>query len=102
MVWGDASCDSRGLDAHQLPASVECHSSCVAMLSNYSGALAPVGVHLIENERDSVTGSQHWRVAGQTNRVSVNGVSEIEKSETLEWAGRAFITGPDRQPLFAE
>lgn len=31
----------------------------------------------------------------QTERISVNGVNEIEKSETVEWA-RAFITGPRR------
>lgn len=52
--------------------------------------------YLIDNECDSVTARE--RVASQTERVSVNGVNEIEKSETTEWAGRAFITGPGRQP----
>lgn len=44
---------------------------------------------LIDNECDSVTARE--RVASQTERVSVNGVNEIEKSETVEWAGLAFI-----------
>lgn len=49
------------------------------------------GKYLIDNECDIVEARVRVANASQTKRDSVNGVNEIEKSETVEWA---FITGP--------
>lgn len=54
------------------------------------------GKRLIVNECDSVTAGE--RVASQTERVSVNGVNEIEKSETAEWSGRHLLASRRRAP----